>query len=95
VTQAAFDFSRQVPPVIDQRVPVEERKRLSGMSLRILDRLREGPATNRDLAQLFPDGAAWRTRVSDLRKWLEKQGETITSETRAGGLCLYRIEVRK
>jgi hypothetical protein len=95
VTQTALDFSRPLPPVIDQRVPVTERKRLSGMSLQILERLRDGGATNRELARMFPEGAAWRTRVSDVRKWLEKGGETITSEVFPGGLAYYRIEVKK
>jgi hypothetical protein len=95
VTQTALDFSRPLPPVIDQRVPVTERKRLSGMSLQILERLRHSSATNRDFAEMFPPGAAWRTRVSDVRRWLERQGETVKSETLRGGLCRYWIEVSK
>lgn len=81
-----------LPAVHDQRVPVSEHKRLKGMSAQIEERLRKGPATNRDFAEMFPAGAAWRTRVSDVRKHLERQGETVKSRVEPGGLCTYWIE---
>jgi hypothetical protein len=82
-------------PVVDRRVPTSELQRLSGMSLKILERLREGPATNAEFAAMFRPGAAWRTRVSDVRKFLEKNNETISCEIGSGGLSRYAIEQRK
>lgn len=80
------------PPVVDQRVPVQERDRLSAQSRRILERLREGPVQNRELAEMFPPGTAWRTRVADVRRWLRSRGETVTATDLGGGLYSYRIE---
>jgi hypothetical protein len=91
--QAPLDFSpRPLPPVVDQRVPKEERRRLSGMSLAIHDRLRQGAATNVQLAAMFRPGAAWRTRVSDLRLYLEQHGETVRTASLGSGLFSYWIE---
>lgn len=82
-----------LPPVQDQRVPTRERRRLGGMSLAVLERLREGQVSNRELAEMFPAGAAWRSRLSDCRLWLESHTrETIRCEVRPGGLSLYTIE---
>jgi len=80
------------PPVVDQRVPKRERRRLGRMSLAILERLRIAPATNSELGAMLPPGAAWRTRVSDCRIWLEGQGETIVTDLHRGGLSVYHIE---
>ena len=87
-------LAAMLPPVQDQRVPRAERRRLGGMSRRIIDLLRaRGPVTNREWADLLPPGAAWRTRVSDARKWLERtSGETIRCRVQPGGLALYWIE---
>lgn len=94
--QAALDFTpapEPVPPVRDQRVPRHERPRLGGMAARIVEMLRARPVvTNREFAEEFPPGAAWRTRISDARLWLERHGETIRSQTYSGGLCRYWIE---
>lgn len=90
--QQALDFTPPPQPIIpvqDQRVPKLEVKRLGRMSQAILDRLRQGPATNAELAQLFPAGAAWRSRLSDCRLWLQKHGETIQTENLGGGLYRY------
>lgn len=84
-----------VVPVQDQRVQKSEHMRLSGMSLKILELLRrEGRLSNRDLACIFGPGAAWRTRVSDVRLWLQHQPvpETIRCEVKPGGLAFYSIE---
>lgn len=83
-----------VVPVRDQRVPKRERRRLGGMSLRIVEMLRaaKGPLSNRVIASAFSDGAAWRTRISDARLWLEQHGETIRCKTERGGLATYWIE---
>ena len=79
-------------PVQDQRVPRVERQRLSLQSQHILEALRRGPVMNRELAEMFPPGTAWRSRVSDVRQWLERRGETVRSKTSAGGLCMYWLE---
>lgn len=85
--------SRPLPPVVDARVPRSEKRRLAGMSAEILARLQRGPVSNRELAEMFAPGAAWRTRVSDCRKWLEShRGQTVTHEDCGDGLYLYRIE---
>ena len=91
-----FDRPRPVPPVVDQRVPREEHRRLGAMSQKILEVLRtEGRVSNRDFACLFGPGAAWRTRVSDVRLWLEQRGETVRCKTLPGGLAWYWIEVKR
>ena len=83
-----------VPPVRDQRVSVADRPRLAGHNLRVLDRLKEGPATNVELAALLGPASAWRTRVSDVRLWLERhEGLTVKAERCVSdGLYLYRWE---
>jgi hypothetical protein len=54
--------------------------------------LRQGPATNVELAALLGPGSAWRTRVSDVRLWLERHtGETVEASQVEGGLWSYRI----
>ncbi len=93
--QIALDFSPPpipTPAVVDQRVPREDRPRLCRMSRAILERLRRGPATNRELAAMFPEGAAWRTRVSDVRAFLRPFGETVNTYPLGGGLYHYEIE---
>jgi len=83
-----------VPPVRDQRPSVADRERLTSHNLRILDRLRCGPATNVELAELLGPAAAWRTRVSDCRLWLEAhEGLTVKAERCVSdGLWLYSLE---
>ena len=82
-----------VPPVRDQRPSVADRERLVSHNLRILDRLRCGPATNAELAALLGPASAWRTRVSDCRLWLERrEGLTIRAERVKGGRWNYRLE---
>jgi len=81
-----------LPPVQDQRVGVVDQERLQGHNYAVLNFLRLRPATNRELALLLPPGAAWRSRVSDVRQWLERRGETVRSKTSRGGLCTYWLE---
>jgi hypothetical protein len=85
--QAHLDFTpppAPVPPVRDQRVPARELPRLKGMSLRILERLREGPATNAELASMF--------RFSNITRMLENRNMgTVKSEDLGGGLWVYRL----
>ena len=58
-----FDAPRNIVPR-DTRVVREERPRLTGQNLAILERLQRGPATNRELAQI---SLKYTSRVSDLR----------------------------
>ncbi len=84
-----------LPPVVDQRVPKRERSRLEGHARLIWNRLEDGPATNRELALLLAPGAAWRTRLSDLRCWLRRHGgpaEPIPHYDCGDGLVWYWIE---
>ena len=82
-----------VPPVRDKRVSVADRPRLAGHNLRVLDRLKEGPATNVELALLLGPAAAWRTRVSDVRFWVERyDGLTVVADQQRGGIWLYSLE---
>jgi len=62
------------------------------MSRLIWAQLEAGPASNRELALLLPPGAAWRTRLSDLRIYLRGQGgpeEPIPHHDAGGGLVYY------
>jgi len=82
-----------VPPVRDKRVRVADRKRLVGHNLAILERLRQGPATNAELAALLGPASAWRTRVSDVRLWVERhEGWTVVASQVGGGLWSYSLE---
>jgi hypothetical protein len=81
-----------VPPVVDQRVPLEDALVLAGHNALVLARLREGPAAGADLERLLGPGSAWRTRVSDVRRWLRRRGETVTATRVAPRLWLYQIE---
>jgi len=49
----------------DPNVEPEDKPRLTGQNAKILERLRQGPATNVELAQL---ALKYSSRVSDLRK---------------------------
>jgi len=66
------------------------------MSRLIWERLQAGgPASNRELALLLPPGAAWRTRLSDLRIYLRSQGgpaEPLPHRDAGGGLVWYWLE---
>jgi hypothetical protein len=80
-----------VPPVVDQTVKPAERPRLKGQNARILERLRQGPVTNRQLVEI---SLKYTSRVSDVRAWLRRHtGETIPSpKDLGGGLTRYWIE---
>lgn len=58
-----FDAPRRLTPRDTHLVP-DERPRLSGQNQAILERLRRGPATNR---QLMSIALNYRARISDLR----------------------------
>lgn len=64
--------------------------RLAGQNRRILDRLRQGPATNVELAEI---SLKYTSRISDVRSWLESNtGETITCQRGKSGVNIYGIE---
>ena len=90
-----------VPPVIDQRVCAADRAKLTGDNARILERLRRGPATGAQLAAWLCDEAganasAWRTRVSDVRLWLQRHtGETVATRRLRPRVYLYQIEANR
>ena len=93
--QRLLDFTPEpqpVPPVVDQRVSRRDVARLRGHNLRIYNRLKTGPATNVELAALLGPAAAWRTRVSDVRRYMEKhEGLTITARELERGVWEYAI----
>jgi hypothetical protein len=62
-----------------------ERRRLKGQNAAILDRLRQGPATNRELVGM---SLKYTSRVSDLR---ERGCVIHCDEDRATGLNTYRL----
>ena len=85
-----LDFSRQPPPRVlhtDPEVPDEARPRLGGQNGKVLDRLRQGPATNLEL-EAVSGSRRINSRVADCRRYLrETEGKTITStalDTRTG-----------
>jgi len=84
MTQTLFDIQ---PHFADCR----DRPRLTGQNARILARLREGPATNVELAEI---SLKYTSRVSDVRAYLRPRGEDIVCARGPGGLNSYRIVER-
>lgn len=80
-----FDVPADAEATGDPREPAKELRRLSRQCDRILDRLRRGPATNRELATI---ALKYTGRISDLRN----AGYVIDCEIdRADGLARYRL----
>jgi hypothetical protein len=91
--QQPLDFAPQpIPPVVDQRVPRRDVARLAGHNATVLDRLRAGSASGADLERLLGPGSAWRTRVSDVRRWLRRRGETVACRRDEAGVYTYTLE---
>lgn len=69
--------------------PERDRRRLKGAVLRVLERLRQGPATNLELADPRVGGLRAAARVYDLKL----AGHVITSQHLAGEgpLWLYTL----
>lgn len=80
-----------IPPATDPNLEAEEHTALGGHNRLVLERLREGPATNVELQKL---GAGQRpsARCHDVRRWLECQGLTIRQKRVRRGVHLYWIE---
>jgi guanylate kinase len=81
MTQSSFIFPRD-SHVLD----VREQRRLTGQSLRILERLRQGPATNRELAAI---SLKYTSRNSDLRK--AGYDVQVIEHDRKTGLAVYAL----
>lgn len=77
--QTALDFSRKLDPI---SAPREDRKRLRGQNLAILERLRLGPATNVELAAI---SLKYTARISDIRS----AGYSIEAKRVEGGIFEY------
>lgn len=71
----------------DHRITPAEKPRLSGQRQAILDRLRRGPATNKELAML---SLKYTGRISDLRK--SGYDVRLLSQDRATGVSVYVLE---
>lgn len=88
--QQRFDFDSPAAPrrvsVIDKTVTKEEARRLEGQSQRIIERLRQGDATNDELAAI---ARKYTSRISDCRK--AGFEITIISRDRASGVVVYRL----
>jgi hypothetical protein len=88
--QLGIDFTEPAIPPCDPSVAPVEAKRLSKQSAAILDRLRQGPATNVALAAI---ALKYTSRVSDLRaagfdvRVIERSHET--------GVTVYRLITAK
>ena len=71
----------------DPNVDVQDEGRLTGQNALVLDALRDGPKTNKQLAFF---SLKYTSRISDLRA----SGYKIHCERLDGGLRLYRLETR-
>jgi hypothetical protein len=77
--------------VIDSHVTApDEQTRLAGQSARILARLEQGPATNRELAEI---SLKYTSRVSDVRSYLKARGRNVAGLERdhATGRTVYGL----
>ena len=80
-----FDAPRNIVPR-DTHVEKEERPRLTGQNQAILERLRRGPATNFELAEI---SLKYTSRISDVRA----AGYTVVvvDRDRATGRTMYEL----
>ena len=85
--QTALDFSSRPIAPASPTLPPLERQRLSNQNARILARLQQGPATNRELSEM---ALKYTGRLSELRQ----AGFAVTAEKRANGLTVYRLVTR-
>lgn len=70
----------------DTHVVKDERPRLTGQNLAILERLQRGPATNRELAAI---SLKYTSRVSDLRA--AGYNVVVVDRDRATGRTMYEL----
>jgi hypothetical protein len=87
--QITLDFERPTAPVIS---PIccepADAPRLTGQNLRILERLKTGPATNGELSGY---ALKYTSRISDLRR----HGYQINCESLDGGLRRYTLILKE
>lgn len=83
--QTTLDFDKPFPVPADPNVVADDRERLTGNSLAILERLKRGPASNRELSEV--GGLRFGGRIFDLRA----AGWRIETEKRGGGLVVYSL----
>jgi len=81
-----FDAPRKILPR-DTHVVRQERPRLSGQNQAIIERLRLGPATNRELAQI---ALKYTSRLSDLRA--AGYDVVVVDRDRATGMTMYELK---
>ncbi len=84
MTQGTIDFDRPVPPM-DPNILADDVERATSLSRRVLERLRQGPATNTELSEI--GGLRYSGRIYDLRR----AGYRITSKRIAGGLWMHEL----
>lgn len=77
MTQRTLDFC-------DYRIPHQDRPRLAGQCAKILERLKQGPATNYELSAI---SLKYTSRVSDLRN----SGFVVVCRRGEGGTTVYRL----
>jgi hypothetical protein len=87
-TQSSLPFDRDPEPIrfADTKLEPEERPRLGGQCRAILERLRRGRATNRELAGI---SLKYTGRISDLRK--SGYEIVVVSRDRKTGLTWYEL----
>lgn len=77
MTQTTFQFDRRIAP--------QDAKRIAGQDAAVLARLRQGPATNWELAQI---ALKYTSRISSIRK----AGIKVARERVQGGTWRYWLE---
>lgn len=82
-----FDRPAATVEPVDPHVLESDKPRLRGASLRVLERLREGPATNLQLIGPECGGSRFGSRLHDLRK----AGVTWKREHVSGAVWSYRL----
>lgn len=85
MTQPSFLFAR------DSHVTEpSELQRLNGQNRRILERLQQGPATNKELSEI---SLKYTSRISDVRAYLKPLGQDVKviERDRASGRTVYAL----
>ena len=91
MTQARLDWMRQdeILPRDSHVTKPKEITRLTGQNLAVLNRLRKGTATRRQLGEIALNVTA---RISDVRAYLRPRGESAeVIEEHENGLTVYGI----
>ena len=86
-TQLPFDVKPSIR-FADTRIEPEEKPRLSRQCRLILERLRMGPASNKELAGI---ALKYTGRISDLRK--SGYDIRLVSQDKKSGLAIYELNV--